>query len=174
MAGDGAAAEALHLKCTELCCMIHTFPDSLPDSITGEHAELMGSMADQAGNSRTLGTLDTSGRAVTETYAGPAEHAWNDVFALLESARSYDADKVFARGQILWKAALDEIVNPCYLAADEETRKKIGTWRIALDSHLNAERPLLELVYPANRAATEEILMNLCRTGALEESMSAN
>ena len=97
-----------------------------------------------------------------------------DVLALLESARSYDADKVFARGQILWKAALDEIVNPCYLAADEETRKKIGTWRIALDSQLNAERPFLELVYPANSAAAEEILMNLYRTGALEESMNAN
>ena len=174
MAGDEAAAEALHLKCTELCCMIHTFPDSLPDSITGEHAELMGSMADQAGSSRTLGAYDGSGRAVTETYAGPAERAWNDVLALLESARSYDADKVFARGQILWKAALDEIVNPCYLAADEETRKKIGTWRIALDSQLNAERPFLELVYPANSAAAEEILMNLYRTGALEESMNAN
>ena len=169
LAGEEAAAEALRLKTAELCCMIHTFPETLPDSLTGVYAEMLGRITDTEGNSREIGALDGSDAPVTETYAGPAARALKDVRSLLNAAKAYDAENVFQRGQILWQASLDEIVNPAYLAADKDQRKLIAAWRITLDSLLNAERPFLEDLYSENPAMVEEVLMKLYRVSALEE-----
>ena len=171
LTGEEAAAEALRLKTAELCCMIHTFPETLPDSLTGVYAEMLGRITDVEGNSREIGALDGSDAPVTETYAGPAARALKDVRSLLSAAKVYDAENVFQRGQILWQASLDEIVNPAYLAADKDQRKLIAAWRITLDSLLNAERPFLEDLYSENPAMVEEVLMKLYRVSALEEGV---
>ena len=68
---------------------------------------------------------------------------------------------MFLRAQQLWQGALDQSVNADYAAADRDARKLIVLWRTSLDSLLAAERPLLELLYPDNRAQTEESLMNI-------------
>ena len=75
----------------------------------------------------------------------------------------------FERGQVIWQAALDESVNAIYKAADRETRKQIAAWRISLDNLYTGERPMLEMLYPDNDAAVEEILMNLYRDTTLDK-----
>ena len=96
-----------------------------------------------------------------------------NLITLLQDAKSYNRDDVFARGRIFWQNALDEAVNPVYRAADKDQRKLIAAWRVTLDSVINAERPFLELLYPDNAAMVEELLMNLYRNSALEEFLQA-
>ena len=170
-AGEEAAAEALRLKVAELCCMIHTFPDALPGSLAGSYAQMLGA-ADADASSREIGPMTGSDAPVTETYAGFARRALADTLSLLHSAKSYDANDVFFRGQSLWQIALDSQVNLLYKNADRDARKRIAAWRIALDSVVNAERPFLTLLYAENPAVAEEVLMNLYKTSALEERLN--
>ncbi|MCR4886842.1 MAG: hypothetical protein K5919_07995 [Clostridiales bacterium] len=170
-AGEEAAAEALRLKVAELCCMIHTFPDALPGSLAGSYAQMLGA-AEADASSREIGPMTGSDAPVTETYAGFARRALADTLSLLHSAKSYDADDVFFRGQSLWQIALDSQVNLLYKDADRDARKRIAAWRIALDSVVNAERPFLSLLYAENPAVAEEVLMNLYKTSALEERLN--
>ncbi len=167
-AGDEAAAEALRLRCADLCCMIHTFPARLPSSLAGDYA--VDSLLTPAQNEavRVIGALSGSDSEVTETYSGPSARALNDVVELLQSASPYDADDVFARGQILWQCALDEHVNPVHRAAGKEERKLIAAWRVSLDSVLTAQRPFLELLYRDNGEVVEETLMNLYKNASFD------
>jgi hypothetical protein len=161
-----ARADALRLKCAFLCCALHTVPNALPSSLAGDYAQMMGTMG-ATETVRVFGALDGTDSEVTETYAGAAMKAQNDVIDLLSSAKSYNADDVFARGQQLWQVALDNEVNPVYEAADKEQRTLIALWRIALDSLSAAEKPFLELLYAGNDNAIEETLMNLYKDAAL-------
>lgn len=174
MAGDQAAAEELRLKCAGLCYMIHNLSGDLPDSLLNAASFVNAGMPfEHTGSSRTIGELNGSDAEVTETYAPGAARTVNSLLTLLHNAKSYDADDVFRRGQTLWQKALDDAVNPAYLAADKDARKRIAAWRIGLDSLVSAQRPFLELLCPDNAAMVEERLMNLYRNSALEEFLYA-
>ena len=161
-----ARANTLRLKCAFLCCAMHTVPNELPSSLAGDYAQMMGGMeADDT--ARVFGALDGTDSEVTETYAGAALKAQSDVIDLLSSAKSYNADDVFARGQQLWTSALDNEVNPVYEAADKEQRKLIATWRISLDTLYAAEKDFLALLYEGNDETQEELLMELYKDAAI-------
>ena len=70
LAGDEAVAELLRLKTMKMCCVIHTLPDELPDSIVG--AVEMHSGEIYEATIREIGALNGSDSPVTETYAGAA------------------------------------------------------------------------------------------------------
>ena len=116
---------------------------------------------------RVFGALDGTDSEVTETYAGAALKARNDVIDLLHSAKSYNADDVFARGQQLWQVALDNEVNPIYEAADGEQRILIATWRISLDTLYESEKTFLGLLYEGNDETQEEQLMELYKDAVI-------
>ena len=139
---------------------------------------LLSDNPDVTATGRVIGLFD-GGNEVTDTYAGADARALKDVKDLLKAAKSYNfdevfergqiIDEVFERGQIIWQAALDESVNAIYKAADRETRKQIAAWRISLDNLYTGERPMLEMLYPDNDTAVEEILMNLYRDTTLDK-----
>ncbi|MBR5010293.1 MAG: hypothetical protein IKY06_06590 [Clostridia bacterium] len=161
-----ARANTLRLKCAFLCCAMHTVPNELPSSLAGDYAQMMDGM-EVTETARIFGTLEDTDSEVTETYASAALKAHNDVIDLLSSARSYDADKVFARGQQLWQVALDNEVNPIYEAADKEQRILIATWRISLDTLYAAEKDFLALLYEGNNETQQEQLMELYKDAVL-------
>ena len=143
----------------KMCCVIHTLPDELPDSIVGaieiHHGET------HEATLREIGALNGSDSAVTETYAGAAARTLKDIRTMLAGAKSYNYGDVFERGQRSWQIALDNVVNTVYKTADKETRKLIIAWRTALDTLYEAEKPLLEMLYPDNDTTVWEELMNL-------------
>ena len=168
LAGDKAAAEKMALKLIQLCSMANTAPETLPDSLANGMNGILGDNPDVTATGRVIGLFDGKNE-VTDTYAGADARALKDVKDLLKAAKSYNLDEVFERGQIIWQAALDESVNAIYKAADRETRKQIAAWRISLDNLYTGERPMLEMLYPDNDAAVEEILMNLYRDTTLDK-----
>ena len=161
LAGDEAAAELLRLKTAQMCCIIHTLPEELPNSIIGA-IEFHDGKAYEA-TLREIGALNGSDSEVSEQYAGAAARTLTDIRNMLDAAKSYNFDEVFARGQRNWQIALDNTVNSVYKAADKETRRLIITWRTALDTLYTAETTLMEMLYPENDTAAQEELMNLYR-----------
>ena len=159
--GEEALAEALRLKCAQLCCIMHTASENLPSTLTGERAAAITKAAAAETTAREIGPLQGADSEVTDTFAGPAAGALEATMDLLHSAKTYDFGDVFLRAQTLWQGALDQNVNAAYTAADRDGRKLIALWRMSLDSLLAAERPFLELLYPDNRAMLEEILMDI-------------
>ena len=159
LAGDEAAAELLRLKTAKMCCVIHTLQDGLPDSIVGA-IEILNGETHEA-TLREIGALNGSDSAVTETYAGAAARTLKDIRTMLAGAKSYNYGDVFERGQRSWQIALDNVVNTVYKTADRETRKLIIAWRTALDTLYEAEKPLLEMLYPDSDTTVWEELMNL-------------
>ena len=105
---------------------------------------------------------------MTEHYGAGEALALGDVMNLLRSAKQYNYDEVFLRGQRIWQVALDGTVNEAYKAADKDTRKRIVTWRKSLDTLYSAEKTLMNLIYPDNRTTAEETLMNLYRNAAFD------
>ena len=105
--------------------------------------------------------MNGSDSAVTETYAGAAARTLKDIRTMLAGAKSYNYGHVFEYGQRSWQIALDNVVNTVYKTADKETRKLIIAWRTALDTLYEAEKPLLEMLYPDNDTTVWEELMNL-------------
>ena len=169
MSGDQAAAEALRLKCAQLCFVVHNPGEALPDSLLDSAVGLTKQAAPAAEqNSRVFGALTGTDAEVTETYAPGPARATANVMALMREAKSYNADDVFRRGQVFWQTALDDTVNPAYLAADKEARTRIAAWRIGLDTLRSAESPFLALLFPENNATVEECLMNLYRDGIFQ------
>ena len=164
--GDEAAAELLRLKCTQMCCIIHTLPAELPDSLTGSYAKA--SSPAYSLSERIISELNGSDSDVTEHYGAGEAPALGDVMNLLRSAKQYNYDEVFLRGQRIWQVALDGTVNEAYKAADKDTRKRIVTWRKSLDTLYSAEKTLMNLIYPDNRTTAEETLMNLYRNAAFD------
>jgi len=158
--GDEALAEALRMKCAQLCCVMRTASQTLPSSLTGEKG-ITSNATDAQATVRVIGPLQAADSQVTDTFAGPSAHALTATMDLLHSAKSYDFSDVFLRAQTLWQGALDQNVNAAYTAANRDGRKAIALWRMSLDSFLAAERPFLELLYPDNRAMTEELLMDI-------------
>ena len=161
LAGDEAAAELLRLKTAQMCCIIHTLPEELPNSIIGA-IEFHDGKAYEA-TLREIGALNGSDSEVSEQYAGAAARILTDIRNMLDAAKNYNFDEVFARGQRNWQIALDNTVNSVYKAADKETRRLIITWRTALDTLYTAETTLMEMLYPDNNTAAQEELMNLYR-----------
>ncbi len=159
LAGDEAAAELLRMKTAKMCCVIHTLPDKLPDSIVGA-AEIQSGKTYEA-TLREIGALNGSDSAVTETYAGAAARTMKDIRAMLAGAKSCNYGDVFERGRQNWQMTLDNAVNIAYKAADKDTRKLIIAWRTALDTLYEAEKTLLEMLYPGNDTTVWEELMNL-------------
>ena len=168
LAGDKAAAEKMALKLIQLCSMANTAPETLPDSLLNGMDNIKAGNTNADATGRVIGLFEGENE-VTDTYAGADARALKGVKDLLFDAKSYNYDEVFERGQIIWQAALDESVNAIYKAADRETRKQIAAWRISLDNLYTGERPMLEMLYPDNDAAVEEILMNLYRDTALDK-----
>lgn len=164
--GDEAAAELLRLKCTQMCCIIHTLPAELPDSLTGSYAKT--SSPAYSLSERIISELNGSDSGVTEHYGAGEAIALGDVMNLLHSAKQYNYDEVFLRGQRIWQVALDGTVNEAYKAADKDARKRIVTWRKSLDTLYSAEKALMNLIYPDNRTTVEETLMNLYRNAAFD------
>ncbi|MBO4377835.1 MAG: hypothetical protein J5889_02640, partial [Clostridia bacterium] len=167
LVGDRAAAEKLMLKLVQMCCMANTAQETLPDSLVNAMTSF-GMTGTEVKAGRYIGLFDGTDE-VTEGYEGPDARALNDVLDLLREAKSYDFNDVFERGQILWQASLDESVNAIYKAAEREQRKLIAAWRISLDTLYHGERPFLELLYPANDAVAEEVLMNLYKDTAMDK-----
>lgn len=160
LAGDEAAAETLRFKCAEMCCILHTLPAELPGSIVGSHREVInGQQWDQS--VREIGALNGADSAVTETYAGAEARTLKDTRTMLAGAKTYNYGDVFERGRRCWQITLDNAVNIAYKAADKETRKRIVAWRTALDTLYEAEKPLLEMLYPDSDTTVWEELMNL-------------
>ena len=159
LAGDEAATELLRLKTAKMCCVIHTLPEELPDSIV--EAVEMHSGETYEETIREIGALNGSDSPVTETYAGAAARTLKDIRTMLDGAKSYNYGKVFEGGQRNWQIALDNTVNTIYRAANKDTRKLIIAWRTALDTLYKAEKPLLEMLYPDNDTNVWEELMNL-------------
>lgn len=165
--GDEAAAELLRLKCTQMCCIIHTLPAELPDSLAGSYAKMVSGPAYSL-SERIISELNGSDSDVTEHYGAGEALALGDVMNLLRSAKQYNYDEAFLRGQRMWQVALDGTVNEAYKAADKDARKRIVTWRKALDTLYSAEKALMNLIYPDNRTTVEEALMNLYRNAAFD------
>ncbi|MBR5257770.1 MAG: hypothetical protein IKV51_02350, partial [Clostridia bacterium] len=166
--GDEEASELLRLRCAELCCMLHTAPEKLPWSLTGDWAEFDAFETYEA-SSREIGYLSGSENEVTERYAGGAARALADTRQLLDASSSYVRDEVFSRSINYWISALDDKVNPAYKAADKETRKLIAAWRKSLDSLYDAEEVFLKMLYPFDGETLNEQLMNLYKAAALME-----
>ncbi len=159
LAGDEAAAELLRLKTAKMCCIIHTLPAGLPDSIVKAVEMHSGEMYEAT--IREIGALNGSDSPVTETYAGAAARTLKDIRTMLDGEKSYNYGHVFEYGQRSWQIALDNTVNTVYKAADKDTRKLIISWRTALDTLYKAEKSLLEMLYPDNDTTVWEELMNL-------------
>ncbi len=160
LAGDEAAAETLRFKCADMCCILHTLPAELPGSIVGSHREVInGQQWDQS--VREIGALNGADSTVTETYAGAEARTLKDIRTMLAGAKSYNYGDVFERGRRSWQITLDNAVNISYKAADKEARKRIIAWRTALDTLYEAEKPLLEMLYPDSDTTVWEELMNL-------------
>ena len=120
--GDKALAGLLRLRCAELCCMIHTAPDALPDSILGEYAALMsGGQHETSG--RTFSAMDGSDCEVTVTRNIELARTLDQALSTVKGVKRYAADKAFVQTHAQWQMALDKAVNAMYKAADKEARK---------------------------------------------------
>ncbi|MBQ6173965.1 MAG: hypothetical protein IJK28_05015 [Clostridia bacterium] len=162
-AGDAALAEHLRLRCAALCCMIRTAPFAPPSALVANPAMSGTAAADNGTTARTVGPLDGSDAAVTETYAGRFADALGRTLETLGAVKSVDRDKAFARSRVFWQTALDDRVSEAYKAADRERRGLIAAWRKALDGLVRDERDFLALFYAGNPAVAAEQLMNLFR-----------
>ena len=155
--------EALRLKCVMLCCAIHTMPDDLTDSITGQHMALNDAEKHKE-NGREIADYVGNDCMVVERFNGTGAQALNDTMRL---AAGEDRAAAFSCGATLWQMALDEILTPVYEGTGKERRRAIAAWRKTLDSLPTAERRLLTLMYSGNRAMIEEQLMNVYKDAVL-------
>ncbi len=161
--GDKETAEMLRLRCAELCCIIHTVPDALPDSLLGDYATLMSGI-----------TYDICERVFGEVFGGDCEMdvhlnaAMSNALRKTQETVSTDTDNAFATALIHWQMALDRMVNTTYKAADREQRAAIAAWRRGLDQMYAAREELLMRLYPENDLTVRERLMNLYRDAAIE------
>ena len=164
-------ANLLRLRCAELCCMKHTAPDALPDSLLGDYASIANSVAaDEA--SRAVSRLAGSDSDVTVTLDAALAGAMGDVLTLVRGTkRAYAAD-AFVTAQAQWQMALDADTNAAYKAADRDARKAISAWRQALDQVIAARRELLSALYGSRGEIIEERLMNLYRDAAIDTHLN--
>ena len=159
--GEKAAAEVLRIKCARLCCMIHTAPNALPESLSGTFAQQLITYGSSGETARSIAALIGYDSEMTETY-GPAEASTlQEIVGLLQENSSWNFGEVFLRGGKLWQMALDRRVNAEYKAADPDGRKQIAAWRTGLDTLSASEKALTEMLYEGNEAVSAEIVMNL-------------
>ncbi len=167
VAAQKAAAEMLRFRCTELCCMMHTAPDALPDSLTGGYAKSAGGTASEK-FIREIGPLQGADSKVTERYDAHCADVLRDTMSILNAAKESERTKAFIRCQQIWQIALDEVVNAEYLAADADGKKLIAASRIMLDKMYEARKEILEILYNSAPGVSAEILMNLYRNAATD------
>ena len=160
---DEALAEMMRLRCAELCCMLHTAPDALPDSLTGNYALLLDSVM----NDHCERILNEDNEEVTIYLDADHAKPLSDTLDLISGAASYDRDKAFRQAQCYWQIALDNVVNATYKAADRENRKVIAVWRQSLDQLIGARTEMLNMMYDSSATAAEEVL-NLYRDALID------
>ncbi len=159
-----ALAEILRLRCAFLCCAIHTMPEDLPGSITGQHTALDAAETHET-NGREISGLEGSDSTVVERYDETGAAALKETVRMAVSAGNRAV--AFSHASVVWQMALDDIMTPLYEAAAEERKQAIAAWRLTLDSLQPAERRLLTMMYSSNRAMLEEQLMNLYKDAVL-------
>ncbi len=162
-----AIAETLRLRCAELCCMRHTAPDALPDSILSDYASIANSRAAEA-TSRTFGKLDGSDCHVTVRLDAELTETMGNALSIVRGAKGEYAAKAYVTAQSQWQMALDATVNATYKAADRDARKLISAWRKALDQVIQARRELLKALYGDHDEIIEEVIANLYRDAAID------
>ena len=159
-----ALAEMLRIRCALLCCAIHTMPEDLPGSLTGQHAALESTEKHET-NGREISGLEGSDSTVVERFDAAGTAALKETARMAVSAGNRAV--AFSRAAVVWQMALDDLMNPLYEAAAEKRKPAIAAWRTSLDSLLSAERHLLTLLYGGKRAIIEEQLMNLYKDAVL-------
>ena len=158
---DEALCDMLRLRCAELCSMIHTAPDALPDSLLAPTAATLMLAATEA--EKCTRTVDEQAREVIYAFDEGHANALTETQELLYNTSPYASEEAFTRAQSLWANALDQVVNLTYKAADRESRKVIAAWRIGLDNLIGVRTELLNLLYDGAPEATAESVMNLYR-----------
>ena len=160
-------AEMLRMHCAELCCMTHTVPAPLPNSLLGTYAMTQGS-SENAASSRTIAPLLGSDSEVVERFDASFARTLNEVMDTVRGAGSAGRQEAFTQAQGQWQMALDSVVNETYKAADREARKQIAACRLMLDQYYAARKAMLGMLYQAAPWVAEEALMNLYKNAALE------
>ncbi len=161
-----ALAEMLRLHCARLCCILHTAPEKLPDSMLGEYAAIAGEPAEKTG--RTVSSLtDSESEVAVELGSALAEAMGQSLLIVGEMPAGYEPE-AFIQAQSLWKMTLDRAVNPDYKAAGREERVNIAAWRMALDRLAVARRELLGSIYTIHDEITEECVLDLYRGAAID------
>ena len=162
-----ALAETLRLRCAEMCCMLHTAPDQLPDSLLGDYASMMNALADEE-TSRSLGRLNGNDCDVTVKLDAELAEVNGNALAVVRGSKSAYAAQAFVTAQAQWQMALDSAVNAQYRAADRDGRKLIAAWRRSLDQVIQARTELLSIFYQDYEEILQERLMNLYRDAAID------
>ena len=163
-------AEMLRLRCTELCCAVHTAPERLPDSLLNGYT-----LADDKGGipGREIGALNGSDAALAERFAAPGAKTLGAVVELMGGLKNIPARvNAFVKAQAAWQTSLDRVVNTGYKAADKEGRKAIAGSRKALDLMIAAHRGVLEMLYAEAPDVAEEIAASMYRNALLDAGMA--
>ena len=165
--GDEALRDLLRLRCAELCCMLHTVQDQMPDSMLGQYATLVSGMSYDAAE-RAFGPLNGRDCSVTVRLNDALADALTQMKDTVFGTSRYAANKALAKSLVYWQTALDKAVNQTYKASDRSQRAVIAAWRQMLDQVYAARTDLLTLLYPDNDAVAQECLMNLYRDAAID------
>ena len=163
-------AEMLRLRCTELCCAIHTAPERLPDSLLNSYM-----LADDKGGvpGREIGTLNGSNAALAERFTAPGARTLSAVKDMMNGLKTTDARvNAFVKAQSAWQTSLDRVVNTGYKAADKEGRKAIAGCRKALDLMIAAHKGVLEMLYAEAPDVAEEVVASMYRNALLDAGMA--
>ena len=161
--GDAKTAEMLRLRCTELCCMIHTAPEELPDSLLGNYAVNMGNAV-----------YDVCERVFGDMNGTECEmdiHLNATLGSALQKTRaavSGNSADPFTAALAYWQMALDSRMSETYRTADRDVRTAIAAWRQGLEQMYAARQELLLRLYPDNNMTVRERLMNLYRDACVE------
>ena len=159
-------AEQLRLRCTELCCILHTAPDKLPDSLAGGYA-----LADDTNGipGREIEAMNGSEAVLRERYTAAGARTLDAVKGTLDGAKTSQAQaNAFLKAQAAWQTSLDRVVNTGYKTADKEGRKAIAGCRKALDLVCAAHRTVLEMLYADAPEVTEEVIATIYRNALLD------
>ena len=161
---DAALCDMLRLRCAELCCVVRTAPDPLPDSILGDWAMLMGDLpADRCGRA-----FDEATGEIVITLEDAHRQALQDTLDLVSGAAPYARAAAIAQSNAYWQTALDHAVNIAYRNADRDARKLIVTWRMALDAVIETRTALLDMLYPDAPEITAEAGLTLYRDALID------
>ena len=156
-----ARAEQLRLRCTVLCCMLHTAGEMQPNSLTGDF-ERMEEGAYAEACRRVIVAMDDADSWVRERYTAAYGAALNATLDAL--AETEDSAAAFRNAQWLWQTFLDSCVAGI---ADSGVRALAEEWRGRVQEWSAAERPLMQLMHGENTAVVEEALVSLYREALL-------